>query len=130
VKATLDGETVETDATSRTASKADVTALALESTLTAMKGAGWTTETLKAIKDAVDAITPGDDAATIVTALLAKTGVTAVGTATVSEILAAVYAAARGKFVKNEDGSISIYDDDDTAVLFTLTPALTGRTTA
>ena len=52
VKATLDGETVETDATSRTASKADITALALESTLTAMKGAGWTDETLKAIKDA------------------------------------------------------------------------------
>lgn len=32
-------------------------AVALEATLTAMKGAGWSTETLKAIKDAVDAIT-------------------------------------------------------------------------
>lgn len=35
---------------------ADVSALALEDTLTAIKGAGWTTETLKAIKDAIDAI--------------------------------------------------------------------------
>lgn len=42
--------------------KADVSALALESTLTAMKGAGWTTETLKAIKDAVDAISAGSGA--------------------------------------------------------------------
>jgi len=36
--------------------KADVSALALEATLTAMKGGGWTDETMKAIKDAVDAI--------------------------------------------------------------------------
>jgi len=36
--------------------KADISSLALEASLTAMKGAGWTTETLKAIKDAVDAI--------------------------------------------------------------------------
>ena len=37
----------------------DVSALALEATLTAIKGAGWSTETLKAIKDAVDAVIPG-----------------------------------------------------------------------
>lgn len=36
--------------------KADVAALALEATLTAIKGGGWTDETLKAIKDAIDAI--------------------------------------------------------------------------
>ena len=36
--------------------KSDVSALALEATLTAMKGAGWTDETLKAIKDAIDAL--------------------------------------------------------------------------
>jgi len=36
--------------------------LALEATLTAMKGAGWTDETLKAIKDAVDAISAGSGA--------------------------------------------------------------------
>ncbi len=34
--------------------KADVSSLALEATLTAIKGAGWTNETLKAIKDAAD----------------------------------------------------------------------------
>lgn len=36
--------------------KADVAALALEATLTAIKGGGWTDETLKAIKDAIDSI--------------------------------------------------------------------------
>lgn len=36
--------------------------LALEATLTAIKGAGWTNETLKAIKDAVDAISAGSGA--------------------------------------------------------------------
>jgi len=39
--------------------KADVSTLALEATLTAMKGAGWTTETLKALADAIDAIDAG-----------------------------------------------------------------------
>ena len=37
--------------------KADVSLLALEATLDAMKGAGWTTETLKAIADAIAALT-------------------------------------------------------------------------
>ncbi|MHB0929317.1 MAG: hypothetical protein ACYC3W_10550 [Candidatus Nanopelagicales bacterium] len=36
-----------------------VSPLALEATLIAIKGAGWTTETLKAIKDAIDALEPG-----------------------------------------------------------------------
>jgi len=36
--------------------KANVTALALEATLTAIKGTSWSDETLKAIKDVVDAI--------------------------------------------------------------------------
>lgn len=35
--------------------KADVSGLALEATLTAIKGAGWSTETLAAIKSAIDA---------------------------------------------------------------------------
>jgi len=35
---------------------ADVSALALEATLSAIKGAGWSDETLKALKDAIDAI--------------------------------------------------------------------------
>ena len=37
--------------------KADVSALALEATLTAIKGAGWTDETLKAISEAIAALT-------------------------------------------------------------------------
>jgi len=36
--------------------KADVSALALEATLTAIKGTGWTTQTLKAIGDYVDCL--------------------------------------------------------------------------
>ena len=36
--------------------KADVSSLALEATLTAMKGAGWTDETLKAIRDSVSVV--------------------------------------------------------------------------
>lgn len=36
--------------------KANVSPLALEATLTAMKGAGWSTETLKAIQDAITAV--------------------------------------------------------------------------
>lgn len=40
------------DSTTRTLT----TLVALEATLTAMKGSGWTDETLKAIKDAIDAI--------------------------------------------------------------------------
>lgn len=36
--------------------KADVSALALEATLTAIKGTGWTNETLKLIKDTIDAL--------------------------------------------------------------------------
>lgn len=39
---------------------ADVSLLAAEATLTAMKGSGWTDETLKAIMDAVEALSPGD----------------------------------------------------------------------
>jgi len=51
--------------------KADVSALALESTLTAMKGAGWSTETLAAIKSAIDALSSGGvDPAVIAAAIL------------------------------------------------------------
>jgi hypothetical protein len=39
--------------------KADVSALALEATLEAMQGAGWTDETLVAIKDAIDGLSLG-----------------------------------------------------------------------
>ncbi len=49
--------------------KADTTGLALEATLTAIKGAGWSTQTLEAIADAIDQIDTGLDAAEIRTAL-------------------------------------------------------------
>lgn len=50
--------------------KADVSALALEATLTAIKGAGWSDETLVALKAVVDAIQSGQlDAAGIRTAI-------------------------------------------------------------
>lgn len=42
--------------------KADVSALALESTLTALKGLGWTDETLVALMTAIEAITSIDEA--------------------------------------------------------------------
>ncbi len=48
--------TIQADLDNPDQYKADVSALALEATLTAIKGAGWTNETLKAIKDAIDVI--------------------------------------------------------------------------
>ena len=64
VKATLDSEKVQvsgidTDVITGTSINTTgvtkiQTGLALEATLTALKGTGWTTESLKAIKDAVD----------------------------------------------------------------------------
>jgi hypothetical protein len=48
--------TVQADLDNPSQYKADVSALALEATLTAMKGAGWTDETLVAIKSVIDAI--------------------------------------------------------------------------
>ena len=50
---------IQTDLDNPNQYKANVSALALEATLTAIKGSGWSTETLKAIKDAVDAIAGG-----------------------------------------------------------------------
>jgi len=46
---------VTTDSASRNASKADVSSLAIEATLTAIKGAGWTasSDTLEKIREAV-----------------------------------------------------------------------------
>jgi len=52
--------TVALDAT--VAKEASLAALALEATLTAIKGGGWTTETLVALKAAIDAIPAGGDA--------------------------------------------------------------------
>lgn len=51
--------------------KADVSALALEATLTAIKGGGWSTETLVSIKSAIDAI-GGDASAANQTTMLTR----------------------------------------------------------
>jgi len=69
------------------------------------------------------------DAAAVVTALMAKTGITAGGTASYEDILKAIYAMARGKIVKTGD-SYAFRDDDDTTTLFTLTIAAGERSTA
>jgi hypothetical protein len=47
-------DAVQTDLDNPDQYKADVSSLALEATLTAIKGVGWMSETLKAIKDAID----------------------------------------------------------------------------
>jgi hypothetical protein len=49
-------DALQTDLDNPNQYKADVSALALEATLTAIKGAGWTTETLKAVKDLIDTL--------------------------------------------------------------------------
>ena len=61
--------------------------------------------------------------------LFAKTAITAGATATVGDVVKAIYSGARGKIVKTGD-AYAFYDDDDTAVLFTLTIAAGARTTA
>ena len=48
--------TIQADLDNPDQYKADVAALALEATLTAMKGVGWTTETMKLIKDLIETI--------------------------------------------------------------------------
>jgi len=50
-------DTAQNDLDAPAQYKADVSALALETTLTAMKGAGWSTETLKAIYDLIAGLT-------------------------------------------------------------------------
>ena len=73
------------------------------------------------------------DAAAVVTALMAKTGITAGGAATFEDILKAVYAMARGKKTISVSGStvtLRLYDDDDATLLWTLTITSTGATVA
>ena len=72
--------------------KADVSGLALEATLTAIKGAGWTNETLAAIKSAIDALSSGGVdpaviAAAILDALLADHTVAGSVAKTIADIL-------------------------------------------
>jgi len=51
--------TIQADLDNPSQYKADISGLALESTLAAIKGAGWTTETLKSIKEAISLIPEG-----------------------------------------------------------------------
>lgn len=65
--------------------------------------------------------------AAFITALFAKTGITAGGSASFEDMMQAVYAQARGKIVQN--GNVyTVYDDDNATLLFTLTLASTSRT--
>jgi len=66
---------------------------------------------------------------TIRDAVFAKTGLTAGGSATFEAIVKAIYAMARGK-ISVSGNDITVYDDDDSTALFTLTISATGRTTA
>ena len=68
-------------------------------------------------------------AADVVNTLMAKTGITAGGTASFEGMMKIIYAMARGKFTKDGD-TYTFFDDDDTTELFTLTITATERTTA
>jgi hypothetical protein len=72
---------------------------------------------------APDIPSPEENAA----AVLAATGVTAGGTTTVAEILAALFSFTRGKIVQSGN-SYTYYDDDGATPLFTLTIAAGERT--
>ena len=77
---------------------------------------------------AVDADAVATDAINeIRDAIFAKASITAVGTVTFAQILARLYAAARGKIAKAGD-AYTFYDDDGTTALFTLTIAAASRT--
>jgi len=65
----------------------------------------------------------------IVTALFAKTGITADGTVSYEDLIKALYAMARGKISKSGD-AYTFYDDDNATELFTLTISESSRTTS
>jgi hypothetical protein len=106
--------------------KADVSALALESTLTAMKGAGWSTETLAAIKSAIDALSSGGVdpaviAAAILDALLADHTVAGSVAKTIADILEDT-----GTTLSNLITSIKAKTDLMDASAITYTPNVVG----
>ena len=70
-----------------------------------------------------------DMRAEIVTALFAKTGITAGGSASYNDVVKAVYSIARGKITKSGD-AYTFYDDDDVTALFTLTITASQRATS
>jgi hypothetical protein len=106
--------------------KADVSGLALESTLTAMKGAGWSTETLAAIKSAIDALSSGGVdpaviAAAILDALLADHTVAGSVAKTIADILEDT-----GTTLSNLITSIKAKTDLMDASAITYTPNVVG----
>ena len=60
-------------------------------------------------------------------ALLSRTGATAVGTASINDILIMLYSMAQGRIARAGD-VYTFYDDDDATVLATLTIAAAART--
>lgn len=87
--------------------KADVSNLALEATLTAMKGAGWTAETLKAIKDAIAALPAGISTADIMNTVVE-------GTFTLQDVLRIMASAQAGKLDGGGTGTLTFRDLSDT----------------
>lgn len=80
--------------------------------------------------DAVDAGALKTDAVTeIVSAIFAKTGLTAGGSASFNDIVKALYSMARGQISRTGD-NYAYKDDDDSTTLYTLTIASSTRTTA
>jgi hypothetical protein len=106
--------------------KADVSGLALEATLTAIKGAGWTNETLAAIKSAIDALSSGGVdpaviAAAILDALLADHTVAGSVAKTIADILEDT-----GTTLSNLITSIKSKTDLMDASAITYTPNVVG----
>ena len=84
---------------------------------------GYSISGTKTTLDALNDIT----AASVVTAILAKTGWTAGGATTIQTVLKWVLSMAHGKFTLSGN-TYTFYDDDDTTVLGTLTISASGRT--
>jgi hypothetical protein len=148
--------TVQADLDNPNQYKADVSALALEATLTAMKGVGWTDETLVALKSVIDAIlvdtgTTLDGKITtidgIVDAILVDTGTTlpaeinavysdvmnatVEGTYTVQEVLRIMAGALAGKLSGGGTTTLTFRDLSDTLNRITATVnTVTGDRTA
>jgi len=118
---------VTTDAASRTASKADVSALATAlQTVDNEVGAIQSdldnaTDGLGALKTLLDAVST-HDAAAVVTALMAYTGITAGGTMTFETWCKVVGAAVAGDFKDKAGGGYELFDvEDGTTVIFSQT---------
>lgn len=86
-----------------------VGAVALEATLTAIKGAGWTTETLKAIKDAIAAL--NNPTATAIADAILKRDIDQVeATAALHSLCTAILKAVSR--IKDDAGTLKVYRTD------------------